>query len=1325
MKTSLFRLIVLANSLALALSVYGQNLLTNGSFETPVIPAATYRAIPADQLAPWQTDGDNFEIWSDGMLVPSNVPTYSVHGRQNLEIQGGGASVWQTVSTVVGEHYRLSFYHSPRSTIHTTLTVSINSETVATFDENGTALSDFKWRKFESVYTATAASTTVMFSDSPLLGGGTHIDHVSLERADNLVTNGSFENPLLAANTYAHLAPSELAPWQTTDDTFEVWATSGAPEGTQHLEILSHAPSAMVFQAIPTEPGQDYTLSFYHSARALVQSTLIVAIDTHIVGTFEEDGSVLTTSFLWQRFQTNFTATSNSTTIKFADTSTAAAGTHIDDVSVRPYGTPAIATFTPKSGPAGTLVSITGKNFSTTAANNIVLFGGIRATVQSASSNSLVVVAPPGMTLAPVQVSVAGRTATSSDFFNPTFQGDFTATFGPEKTLPVGDFPDRVDVGDFNGDGIPDVACANVSSSVSVFFGTGDGNFSSRVDLQGGSGIMYGLAIGDFNGDGIGDLAEGEGGEVGNMVAVWLGSRTGAFSPRFDFPVGKWPNDVVAADFDNDGWTDLATVNGPDNSLTVLTGRGTGAFGARRDFQTGPGGTGTGHSLGIAAGDFNGDGNWDLAASTDDKSAGTLSVHLGDSTAVFALTTNLVIGDFPRDIVAGDFNNDGILDLATADSGADSLSVFLGAANGLWGSRAQFSVGDTPHGLAVGDFNGDGKPDLVNANRDGNSVSLLLGDGHGGFGRRADMAIDNGLPYSVAVGDFNMDGRPDIVTANAGDDTIAVFFNTTAPPLPTYSLSASSRGGGIVVPDPLRASYPSGTPVTLAATPAIGWEFLLWLGDAQSANPAVDIVMNGEKCLEGIFGTGLHTATSGSGLVTVSPAVELYPYGSTVRLVAMPAAGQYFTGWSGAAGGGSNPGSITVVNANDTVQATFAPLSAGEVSLTVVPEGFGRVSISPRANRYTSGQVVTLTASPEPGQLFSGWDDTASVVNPLVLTLNESVTVVAHFTKRPSLDIAACLAGARPEGFRLMIRSEFGVKYRIDRSSDLLAWEVADILTAPYGIAQYTDPRSLTAAYDAYRAVVVEAGSAANPDPAKFVWIPAGTFTMGSPANEVDREKNEGPQTQVTITSGFWMAKHEVMQREYSAVMGINPSRFTGDFDRPVESLTWENAINYCAKLTAKERVAGRLPAGWEYRLPTEAEWEFACRAGTTTATAFGNSLSSTQANFDGNKPYNGGAAGPWLERTTKVGSYSPSAWGLYDMHGNVWEWCLDWYADALPGDSVTDPKGPSVGSYRVLHGGSWISPGRLCRSAFRNKCEPSVSDGTVGFRVVLAPSQP
>jgi formylglycine-generating enzyme required for sulfatase activity len=236
---------------------------------------------------------------------------------------------------------------------------------------------------------------------------------------------------------------------------------------------------------------------------------------------------------------------------------------------------------------------------------------------------------------------------------------------------------------------------------------------------------------------------------------------------------------------------------------------------------------------------------------------------------------------------------------------------------------------------------------------------------------------------------------------------------------------------------------------------------------------------------------------------------------------------------------------------------------------------------------------------------------------------------------------------------------------------------------------------------------------------------------MGSPTNEVDSDNDERPQTVVTLTRGFYMSKYETTQREYLAVMGTNPSYFPGDTNRPVEQVSWDDATNYCGRLTARERLAGRLTNGWVYRLPTEAEWEYACRAGTTTAFHYGSALRGGMANFYSYYEYDAAmgdiyVSNPvsYLDRTTAVGSYQPNAFGLYDMHGNVWELCQDWFG-VYQGGSVTNPTGASSCSPRVCHGGGWNSDGENCRSASRDDRAPGYRSSDLGFRPVLAPGQP
>jgi len=232
--------------------------------------------------------------------------------------------------------------------------------------------------------------------------------------------------------------------------------------------------------------------------------------------------------------------------------------------------------------------------------------------------------------------------------------------------------------------------------------------------------------------------------------------------------------------------------------------------------------------------------------------------------------------------------------------------------------------------------------------------------------------------------------------------------------------------------------------------------------------------------------------------------------------------------------------------------------------------------------------------------------------------------------------------------------------------------------------------------------------------PASLVFIPAGTFRMGSPTNEVGRSTNEGPQTVVTLTKGFFMAQDLVTQSNYVSLVGYNPSHFTSNTNDPVDSVTWIQATNYCAIRTQRELAAGLIPAGTQYRLPTEAEWEYACRAWTSTQFFYGDDPGYT--NLTSYAWYSANSGGS----TQPVGLKLSNPWGLYDMAGNVWEWCQDWYGP-YPGGSTTDPQGPNSGTERMLRGGSWFNTANYCRSAQRDSGNPAGSNTNIGFRVVLA----
>jgi len=219
----------------------------------------------------------------------------------------------------------------------------------------------------------------------------------------------------------------------------------------------------------------------------------------------------------------------------------------------------------------------------------------------------------------------------------------------------------------------------------------------------------------------------------------------------------------------------------------------------------------------------------------------------------------------------------------------------------------------------------------------------------------------------------------------------------------------------------------------------------------------------------------------------------------------------------------------------------------------------------------------------------------------------------------------------------------------------------------------------------------------------KLALIPAGKFTMGSPKGEKDGQTDARPQHEVTISKPFYVGATEVTQAQYEAIMGKNPSNFKGP-QNPVEQVSWDDAVEFCKKLSQK--------TGKTVSLPTEAQWEYVCRAGSKTRFCFGDDDSGL-----GDYAWYGSNSD---SKTHPAGGKKPNTWGLYDIHGNVWEWCSDWHADSYANAKNVDPAGPDSGSDRVLRGGGWDTYPRDCRSALRNRDSPDGRYGRVGFRVAV-----
>jgi len=469
---------------------------------------------------------------------------------------------------------------------------------------------------------------------------------------------------------------------------------------------------------------------------------------------------------------------------------------------------PTITSFTPTSGPIGTTVTITGTNFSTTPANNIVWFGAVKATVTAATATTLSVTVPAGATYQPITVTVNGLTVYSSKPFNVTFSSSRVIdanSFAPNIAFSVGNSPTNVAIGDLDQDGKPDIVVNSSSSEISVLRNTsslgtiGSGSFASKVNFSTGLNPFY-VAIGDLDGDGKPDMAVSNAGS--NSVSVLrntssLGSITsGSFATKVDFALGLSPHCIAIGDIDGDGKLDLIVQDNNSNLVSVLRNTSSigsitiGSFAAKVDFATGA------SPENLLVGDVDGDGKLDIMVTNSGST--TVSVFRNTSTlgsiglSSFAPKVDFETGTGPYFLSFGDLDGDGKPDLAVVNT--NSLSILrntstLGTiSSSSFASKVDFVVGTNPRYIAIGDIDGDGKPDIAVGNQGNDNVSVLKNTSasgtinSGSFANKVDFTSGT-WTWGLALGDIEGDGKPEIIVTNASNgNTVSVLRNTVAPP---------------------------------------------------------------------------------------------------------------------------------------------------------------------------------------------------------------------------------------------------------------------------------------------------------------------------------------------------------------------------------------------------------------------------------------------------------------------------------------------------------------------------------------------------------------
>jgi len=619
-------------------------------------------------------------------------------------------------------------------------------------------------------------------------------------------------------------------------------------------------------------------------------------------------------------------------------------------------------------------------------------------------------------------------------------------------------------------------------------------------------------------------------------------------------------------------------------------------------------------------------------------------------------------------------------------------------------------------------------------------VSLKGSGGHALGGRTVTWSSSNASVATVSQAGL-------VTGVGAGTATITATSEgrsgSAMVAVPTYTLSVAKggTGSGTVTSSPAgidcgascSASYASGTVVTLTATAASGSVFAGWGGSCSGSGSTCQVAMSQVRSVTATFNVQMYAlkvgmAGTGSGTVTSSPAgidcgtacEANYASGTVVTLTATARSGSTFQGWSGACSGTASTCQVTMSQAR-SVTATFN-VQMYTLTVTRAGTGSGTVTSSPSGINcgaacqasYASGTVVTLTATAASGSVFTGWSGACTgSATTCQVTMSQARSVTATF----SVQVYALKVGMTGTGSGTVTSSPAGIDCGTACEADFAHGTVVTLTVTARSGSTFTGwsgactgtASTCQVTMSAHRSVTTTFNtSAANLGvgfgPEQFSLIPVGTFQMGDITGAgLDRERPVHP---VSITRAFYMQKTEVTQGQWRQVMGTNPSHFSDCGDLcPVERVSWNDVQTFLAALNTMDPGKG-------YRLPTEAEWEYAARAGTAGDYG-GTGVLDQMGWYEDNSG----------SRTHPVAQKQPNHWGLFDMHGNVWEWVQDWYSATyyqycVDNGIVNDPPGPATGTNRVLRGGSAVNGATFARSATRTFGLPSDRYLNGGFRL-------